>query len=102
MTNRNPKVDAYLKRAKQWQERNGEIASDRSCLSALRRNEVGQALLHAGEEKRRLDSRIQGILWLLFFKGALLKDPDGLLVQPGENTQSGRSCDSPMLAKSCA
>src|ERR1700761_4061821 len=27
---------------------------------------------------------------LLFMKGALLKDPRGLLVQPGENSQSAR------------
>jgi uncharacterized protein YdeI (YjbR/CyaY-like superfamily) len=27
---------------------------------------------------------------LLFFKGALLKDPKGILVKPGENTQASR------------
>ena len=35
-------------------------------------------------------NRLKESCALAFFKGALLKDPNGILIKPGENSQSGR------------
>ena len=51
---------------------------------------MGPTLLHVSEKKHRSNTWIQGILWLLFFKGALLKDADSILIQQTENVQAAR------------
>ncbi|HJT35947.1 MAG TPA: YdeI/OmpD-associated family protein [Pirellulales bacterium] len=86
----NPKVDAYLRKAKKWQRE----------FEQLRRISLGCQLteeLKWGLPCYTLQNKniviIQGFkeyCALLFFKGALLKDPKGILVTPGEHTQAGR------------
>lgn len=90
MNRKSPKVDAFLKKAQKWQRE----------FEQLRAIVLGCGL--SEEMKWRfpcymLDERniviIQGFkeyCGLLFFKGALLKDPGGILVKPGEHTQAGR------------
>ena len=86
----NPKVDAYLRNAKKWQkefeqlrriaqefEFTEELKWGHPCYTLQSKNIV---LMHGFKE----------YCALLFFKGALLKDPQGILVKPGEHTQSGR------------
>ena len=87
---RNPKVDAFLSRAKVWREEfeklkaivlgcglTEELKWGCPCYTFQERNVV---LMHGFKE----------YCALLFFKGALLKDANGFLIQQTENVQSAR------------
>lgn len=85
-----PKVDAYFTKAKKWQE---EMEKLRSIVLACGLTEE----LKWGKPCYAFEGNnvviIQGFkeyCALLFFKGVLLKDPDGILVKTGENTRVGR------------
>jgi uncharacterized protein YdeI (YjbR/CyaY-like superfamily) len=86
----NPKVDAYLARAKDWQKEveklraivldcdlTEELKWGVPCYTFRKSNIV---LIHVFKE----------YCALLFFKGALLGDPNGILVQQTKNVQSAR------------
>jgi len=86
----NPKVDAVLSKAKKWQEEferlrtiilscglTEELKWGAPCYTFEERNIV---LIHGFKE----------YCALLFFKGALLKDANGILIQQTENVQSAR------------
>src|SRR4030095_11175495 len=86
----NPKVDFYFNRAKQWHEEfeklrmivldcglTEELKWGVPCYTFQKRNIV---LVHGFKE----------YCALLFFKGALLKDPNGILVQQTKNVQAAR------------
>jgi uncharacterized protein YdeI (YjbR/CyaY-like superfamily) len=88
--NSNPKVDFYFTKAKAWQEElqklraivldcqlTEELKWGVPCYTFENSNIV---LIHVFKE----------YCALLFFKGALLKDPEGLLVQQTKNVQAGR------------
>src|SRR4029453_1092522 len=87
---RNPKVDTFLRRAKQWREEfeklrrivlegglTEEMKWGEPCFTFQKTNIV---LIHGFRE----------YCALLFFKGALLKDPNGILIQQTENMQAAR------------
>jgi uncharacterized protein YdeI (YjbR/CyaY-like superfamily) len=86
----NPKVDAYVAGLTTWQE-------ETEALRGILRHCAVDEDLKWGKpcyswEKRNVVI-IQGFreyCALLFFKGVLLTDPDGVLVKTGENTQVGR------------
>lgn len=86
----NPKVDEFLHTARQWQREfeklrmlvldcglTEELKWGVPCYTSEKRNIV---LIHGFRE----------YCALLFFKGALLKDPQGILIQQTENVQAGR------------
>jgi uncharacterized protein YdeI (YjbR/CyaY-like superfamily) len=86
----NPKVDVYLSKAKKWQEEleklrmiildcqlTEELKWGVPCYTFQKSNIV---LIHVFKE----------YCALLFFKGALLNDANGILIKPGKNTQAGR------------
>jgi uncharacterized protein YdeI (YjbR/CyaY-like superfamily) len=86
----NPKVDAYISRAEKWQEEfeklrmlildcglHEELKWGQPCYTVDKRNIV---LIHGFKD----------YCALLFFKGALLNDAEGLLVTQTENVQSAR------------
>lgn len=86
----NPKVDKYLTRTKEWQK---EVEQLRAILLDCQLTEELKwgvpcytfhgsniVLIHVFKE----------YCALLFFKGALLNDTDGILVQQTENTQASR------------
>src|SRR5213595_3117280 len=86
----NPKVDGYLRKAKKWQEEmeklrmiildcglTEELKWGWPCYTFQKSNIV---LIHGFKE----------YCALLFFKGALMKDPKGILIQQTENVQSAR------------
>ncbi|QKE71674.1 hypothetical protein HPK19_02175 [Arthrobacter citreus] len=88
--NMHPKVEAFLIRAKKWQEEfyklreivlECELTEDfkwmHPCYTLDNKNVV---LIHGFKE----------YCALLFHKGALLKDPKGILIQQTENVQSAR------------
>jgi uncharacterized protein YdeI (YjbR/CyaY-like superfamily) len=90
MNRMNPDVDGLLKKAKKWQEEfetlreivldsplTEEVKWGQACYTSDGRNVV---LIHGFKE----------YCALLFFKGALLKDPKAILIQQTENVQSAR------------
>jgi uncharacterized protein YdeI (YjbR/CyaY-like superfamily) len=90
MNKHNPKVDGFFKKAKKWREEfeklrmivldcqlNEELKWGVPCYTFEKKNIV---LIHGFKE----------YCALLFFKGALLKDADGILIQQTENVQAGR------------
>ena len=88
MTTRNPKVDAFVKRAERWQ---GEITKLRSILLGCGLSED----LKWGKPCYLFDGSNVAIIQpfkkhcsLMFFKGCLLEDTHGLLRSQGENTRS--------------
>jgi uncharacterized protein YdeI (YjbR/CyaY-like superfamily) len=86
----NPKVDFYFNKAKKWQEELEllrVIANDCGLTEELKWgcpcytfNDSNIVLIHAFKE----------YCAFLFLKGALLSDPDGILIQQTENVQAGR------------
>ena len=86
----NPQVDGFLSQAKKWQEEfeklrtiildcglTEELRWGKPCYTFQRSNIV---LMHGFKE----------YCALLFFKGALLKDAKGILIQQTENVQAAR------------
>jgi uncharacterized protein YdeI (YjbR/CyaY-like superfamily) len=86
----NPKVDFYFSKAKKWQEEleklrmivldcglNEELKWGCPCYTLQKTNIV---LIHVFKE----------YCALLFFKGALLNDPNSILIQQTENVQAAR------------
>jgi len=86
----NPKVDAYISKAQKWQKEMKKlrmILLDCGLTEELKWGKPCYAF-----EKSNI-AVIQGFkeyFALLFFKGFLLKDPNGILVKTGENTRVGR------------
>src|SRR5258705_9051493 len=90
MNRMNPKVDFYFNKAKKWQREfeklrmiildcglTEELKWGVPCYTFEKRNIV---LIHGFKE----------YCALLFFKGALLNDPSGILIQQTKNVQSAR------------
>jgi len=90
MNRMNPKVDAYLSKAKKWQEEmkklrmiilgcqlTEELKWGVPCYTFQKSNIV---LIHVFKE----------YCALLFFKGALLNDANGILIKQTKNTQAAR------------
>lgn len=90
MNRLNPKVDAYLRRAKKWQEEMGELR--RIILECPLTEELKwRTPCYTFEEKNVvLINAVKDYCALAFFKGALLKDLHDILVKAGENTQAAR------------
>jgi uncharacterized protein YdeI (YjbR/CyaY-like superfamily) len=90
MNNMNPKVDFYFLKAKDWQKEvealrkivldcglNEELKWGVPCYTFEKTNII---LIHVFKE----------YCAFLFFKGALLNDPNGVLVQQTKNVQAAR------------
>ena len=90
MNKTNPKVDGFISRADKWQEEYKKLRSillDKQLTEELKWGVPCYAyqngnvvLIHGFKE----------YCALLFIKGALLKDPAGILIQQTENVQSAR------------
>ena len=88
MAKKNPKVDAYIERQTQWQ---AETKKLRSILLATGLGEEikwGKPCYTHGESNIAIIQGFKPHCSLMFFKGALLKDPGGHLRSQGPNTQS--------------
>ena len=86
----NPSVDPWFAKAKAWRD---EIARLREILLECDLGEElkwGKPTYTADGANIVLIMPLKETCTLLFMKGALLKDAKGLLVQPGENSQSAR------------
>ena len=86
----NPKVDTFLLNVKKWRE---ELTILRSIVmdSGLGEELKWGAPCYVHEQANVIIIHgFKDYFALMFFKGALMKDPQDLLRKPGENTQSGR------------
>jgi uncharacterized protein YdeI (YjbR/CyaY-like superfamily) len=86
----NPKVDGFLRTAKKWREEFEKLRT--VCLDCGLTEELkwGKPCYTYQESKIVLIHGFKDYCALLFFKGALLKDPKGILVQQTENVQAAR------------
>ena len=87
---RNPKVDAYLSKTKKWQE---ELKKLRMIILACGLTEElkwGKPCYSFQQSNIVILQGFKEFCALLFAKGALLKDANGILKKPGENTQAAR------------
>jgi uncharacterized protein YdeI (YjbR/CyaY-like superfamily) len=86
----NPKVDAFLLNVKKWRE---ELTVLRSIVmdSGLSEELKWGAPCYLHDKANVIIIHgFKDYFALMFFKGALMEDPQDLLRKPGENTQSGR------------
>jgi uncharacterized protein YdeI (YjbR/CyaY-like superfamily) len=86
----NPKVDVYLSKAKKWQE---EFEKLRKIILDCQLTEELKWGVPCYTFQNRNIVLILGFkeyCALLFFKGALLKDANGILIKQTENVQAGR------------
>ncbi|HZY39321.1 MAG TPA: DUF1801 domain-containing protein [Mucilaginibacter sp.] len=85
-----PNVDVFLSNAKKWQE---ELEKLRTiCLDCGLDEELkwGQPCYLFHGSNVVIIGELKDHCALSFFKGALLYDAEGILIKPGEHTQSGR------------
>lgn len=86
----NPKVEFYFSKAKKWQE---EITRLRTILldtALIEELKWGCPCYQFQESNIVLIHVFKEYCALLFFKGALLKDSKGILIQQTENVQAAR------------
>jgi uncharacterized protein YdeI (YjbR/CyaY-like superfamily) len=90
LTEKNPRIDAFLGRAVKWRD---EMEALRAILLGSGLTEVfkwGKPCYAFENTNVAIIQPFKEHCALLFFKGALLKDPEGILVKPGENSHVGR------------
>jgi uncharacterized protein YdeI (YjbR/CyaY-like superfamily) len=86
----NPNVDGFLKKTKKWRTEFEKLRM--VCLDSGLTEELkwGKPCYTFQESNIVLIHGFKDYCALLFFKGALLKDPKGILVQQTENVQAAR------------
>lgn len=85
-----PDVDAYLRQAQQWPD---ELAALRTVLVGCGLTEQikwGKPCYSHGSANIAILQEMKDFLALMFFKGALLSDPDRVLEEQGPNSRSAR------------
>jgi len=90
MNKTNPKVDGFLRNAKKWRDEFQKLR--KVCLDCGLTEELkwGKPCYTYQGSNIVLIHGFKEYCALLFFKGALLKDPKGILVQQTENVQAAR------------
>lgn len=86
----NPRVDAYIRASKRWPD---EITALRPVLlgTGLTEELKWRSPCYSHDGKNIvIVQEMSDHLALMFFKGALLADPDGVLVDQGPNSRSAR------------
>ncbi len=90
MSDKDPKVDTFMQKAGPWQAENQKLR-EIALASGL---DEGYKWMHpcysVDDSNVVLIHGFKDYCALLFIKGALLKDPKGILVQQTENVQAGR------------
>ena len=90
MSKRNPKVDAFLSRTKQWQEEFKKLSTIILNCGLTEEFKWGCPCYTFKDTNIVLIHGFKEYCALLFFKGALLKDPEGILIQQTKNVQAAR------------
>jgi len=86
----NPKVDGYFGKAGKWQEESETLRA--IILGCPLKEELkwGKPCYSFQDSNVVIIQGFKESCALLFCKGALLKDPQGILEKPGENTQGAK------------
>ena len=90
MINKNPEVDAYLKKAKQWRKEFEKLRTVLLASGLAEELKWGKPCYAFGKSNVAILQGFKDSCALMFFKGALLKDPKKILERPGENSQAAR------------
>lgn len=87
---KNPKVDAYLAKQKKWQEETIKLRAIALDSGLTEEFKWGHPCYTLDESNIVLIHGFKEYCALLFFKGALLDDPNNILVQQTNNVQAAR------------
>jgi uncharacterized protein YdeI (YjbR/CyaY-like superfamily) len=86
----NPKVDAFLLNVKKWREELTVLRSIVMDSGLCEELKWGAPCYLHDQANVIIIHGFKDYFALMFFKGAIMEDPQELLRKPGENTQSGR------------
>ncbi len=89
-TNTNPKVDAFLGGAKNWQAEFEKLRAIALGCNLTEELKWGQPCYTLDKTNIVLIHGFKEYCAFLFFKGALIKDPKNILVQQTDNVQAAR------------
>ncbi|HUV68075.1 MAG TPA: YdeI/OmpD-associated family protein [Terracidiphilus sp.] len=85
----NPKVDAFFRKAKKWQAESEKLRAILLEFPLTEELKWGEPCYTVQGKNVVLIGGFKDYCTLLFFKGALLSDPKGVLIAPGK-LQAGR------------
>src|SRR5579859_5161225 len=86
----NPKVDFFFNQAETWQAEFKKLRTIVLDCPLIEELKWGKPCYSFNGSNIVLIHGFKEYCALLFMKGALLKDPNGILIQQTENVQSGR------------
>src|SRR5215471_13683050 len=86
----NPKVDWYFNKAKKWREESEKLRMLALECGLTEESKWGKPCYTFQKSNIVLIHGFKAYCALLFFKGALLKDAKGILIQRTENVQAAR------------
>jgi uncharacterized protein YdeI (YjbR/CyaY-like superfamily) len=86
----NPKVDEYIRKAKKWQEEMAKLRRIGLDCGLTEELKWGKPCYTFQTSNIVIIQGFKEFCALLFFKGALLKDAKGILIQQTENVQAAR------------
>ncbi|WP_109477308.1 DUF1801 domain-containing protein [Paraburkholderia sp. C35] len=86
----NPKVDAYISKLEKWREETEKLRAIVLDCPVTEELKWGVPCYTVDDKNVVLIHSFKDYCALLFTKGALLKDPKGILIQQTENVQSAR------------
>lgn len=86
----NPKVDEFIAKAKSWQQEYEQLRRITLDCQLTEEFKWRQPCYSFQGKNIAIIGGFNEYCALMFFKGSLLKDFEGILKAPGENTQSGR------------
>jgi uncharacterized protein YdeI (YjbR/CyaY-like superfamily) len=90
MTQKNPKVEFYFTKAKKWQKEMSKLRTIILACGLTEELKWGKPCYQFQSGNIVLIQGFKDYCAVLFFKGALLKDPKGILIQQTENMQAAR------------
>jgi uncharacterized protein YdeI (YjbR/CyaY-like superfamily) len=90
MNRTNPKVDGYLQKAKKSQEESKKLRTIILACGLTEELKWGKPCYTFQNSNIIIIQGFKEFCALLFCKGALLKDPNGILIQQTENVQAAR------------
>ena len=90
MNSRNPEVDVFVNKSGKWLEETEKLRTIALGCQLTEELKWAKPCYSFRNSNILIIQGFKEYCALLFFKGALLNDPDGILVKTGENTRVGR------------
>ena len=86
----NPKVDTYLRETEKWRKETEALRAIALSCGLAEELKWGKPCYTFRDHNIIIIQGFKEYCALMFCKGSLLKDPQGILQKPGEHTQAGR------------